>query len=162
MSASSSPVIGKIGQALGFNGVSSFIRYGPNASAFKFGMGSFSISAWVKPVNETGTSLPNPAIFGVRVNITSSRYGLNLDYSDTPGSNKIQAYIEDDNGNTQTQHTTQTLPNNQWSYVTMVVNRSNNTLNVYINGAPTSISNVNISNLTGTISPQESAYTELL
>jgi hypothetical protein len=47
MSTSTSPVPGKTGQALKFNGSSSYIDV-PNASGLNFGTGSFSASAWFK------------------------------------------------------------------------------------------------------------------
>lgn len=146
----SGPVAGKVGQALLFNGSNSKITYGSNVSALKFGTGSFSISTWVKPVNKpSGFS---PALFGVGTTVTTSRYTLDIDYFGTPGSNRLLGFIADDNGNTAINNPAQTIPSNQWSYVTMVVDRSGNTMAIYINGIKSS--SINISTVIGVISPQ--------
>jgi hypothetical protein len=151
------PVAGKIGQALRFDGTSQKITYGTNVASFKFGTGSFSISAWVRPVNKTGQV---PAIFGVPSgNGTVSRYGLTLDYITTPGSTGVRAFMQADSNHIISVTSSQTLPNNKWAHLVMVVDRVGQVVTAYVNGIPTSGSIAGSFNLSDVVSPGGTAVT---
>jgi hypothetical protein len=148
-------VTGKFGKGLLFNGnASTFVSIGSNKPSFQFGMGSFSISAWISPL-DTATP-PSAAIFGVGSGGgTSSRYGLT--YSNSGHQSHLFAFMIDDAGNNISATTTQSVPYGVFSHVVMVVNRLTDLEDVYIDGVKTSISNVSLSSLSSTLNPKGNA-----
>ena len=150
MSTTTSPVPGKIGQALSFNS-SGQITFGTNVSTFQFGTGSFSISAWF---TSTSSALGGtPAIWGVTLGANGSRYGLEY-IGGSPAA--VQAFIKDDAGNSVATFNSLTpIANNRWYHAVMVVNRQTNIMSVYINGVFDN--SKSISTVTGNINPQGTA-----
>jgi hypothetical protein len=83
MSTTTSPVMGKIGQAMSFNGTNSYVDVPYNPSFAFERTNTFSVSAWVKV---TSTALPTGCIDGIFGNIASDGYTGYLGDILLPGS----------------------------------------------------------------------------
>ena len=115
MSTSTSPVLGKIGQAMSFNGTSQYVSTG----IYSIYAAPYTISAWIKP-SATQTA-----------GLVAQRNGCgpgNESYILTMESNVLKLYA----GNVSTAQTG-TIQNNVWTHVVGIYNGS--TLQLYVNGA---------------------------
>ena len=119
MSTSTSPVKGKVGQGLKFDGVDDYVNIGtgvPMASST-----DLTISAWVYPRSWGGGSTPNVgriivnSTAGFRIDIT----GVRLDYTDNGFNNQI---VSDTNS----------ISLNKWTHVVLTRN-SAHLGNFYVN-----------------------------
>jgi hypothetical protein len=127
MSTTTSPVAGKIGQALSFNGTSNYVQT-PNSSSIKPSL-PITISAWIK--------------------LKSSPNGSTIFTSDSLPSNYAGYLLKVDSGNTievdygnggsagagsrQTKVSTGTVSLNAWHHVVAVIQGPTN-MNIYIDG----------------------------
>ncbi len=118
------PAIGKIGQALAFNGSSQYVTL-PNLGASVSGGSPRSISAWIYPTSAAG----NISVFSYGSNSFGTELGLlyNIHTKDIYIYSNGNDWYTADN----------VVPLNQWSHVVFAYDggtTSNSTLHVYING----------------------------
>lgn len=125
MSTTTSPVIGKIGQALNFNGSASYIDAGAGTSLNV--TTQFTISAWVRP---TATKLQ--IIYGKGTAGNTNFYQCALD-----ASGKLLGSVSNAGTGIFPDSTT-AIPLNKWTFVTCVYDStvSANNIKFYINGVP--------------------------
>lgn len=125
MSTTTSPTIGKIGQALNFNGTSQIVNMGNVLDMT--GTQSFSYGTWAKYTSEASQNYPgiiskNPA------GAATGAYHLLIDTSNNP-------YCEVDISSTGYLVNPNTAKNdNRWHHFVCVVNESALTLTMYIDG----------------------------
>ena len=124
MSKTTSPVAGKIGGALKFDGVNNYIDMG-NPSALNI-TSSISVSAWIYPT-ASGNSLFKPIAARRVVND-----GWEIYLSSAGGAN--QGSVSWFNGSTQF-ISTYIPPMNKWTFVTAIIT-AGGSLQLYANGAP--------------------------
>ncbi|MFA6077782.1 MAG: LamG domain-containing protein [Candidatus Paceibacterota bacterium] len=118
MSTTSSPVIGKIGQGMKFNGNGQYITTAP------ISLPKFTVAAWVNPSgNQTGYSA-----------VVSDQYPSYVNYviAFTSGTTNVYGGIYNAGWY---QTGASTLPINKWTHVSITFD--NNILTLYINGAST-------------------------
>ena len=128
------------------DGVDDYVNIGTDIDDFKFGMNSFSISGWAK---KQGAYSNTPALFGVRVGTTTSRYSLTLN-----SEGQLHFFAKDNNDNSIDLGVGSNILNdNQWHHAVMVVDRDNDIGKMYADGQQIG-SNIDISSLTGDISPE--------
>jgi hypothetical protein len=130
MSTTTSPVAGKIGGALGFNGTSSYISVN-SSSSLTPGTSNFSLSLWVYPSQSHEDLINNSNNNGASF---TAGYALILRSGCIFGSG---GNVQFDMANG-TSHDTgicsaSSIPLNNWSHITVVVSRLN-TISIYING----------------------------
>lgn len=121
---STTTAIGKIGQALRFDGVNDYVDI--NATVGNFGTSDFSVSAWIKTTSDDGYIISKRAICGVgsfwnlRAGDGNSLFGV------------LVAEIYDAGGTSITVGGTRTIKDNQWHHVATV--RSGTTVTIYVDG----------------------------
>ncbi len=124
MSTSTSPAIGKVGQALNFDGVNNYASI-PSYTVLNPGTGNFSYSSWVKSTNTATTQY----ILSQRLDGNNN---INFSFSSKPSLliNLGGVGVININANTNT-----LVPVNNWYHIVVVVDR-NNAANckIYING----------------------------
>ena len=147
---SSAKIIGKIGQALTFDGVDDVIKV-PDHNSLDFGTGNFTVSLWVKAgfINTT-----NKIFVSKKVTTGAPNAGFLFDLEDCgrPGiSDEFEWFIAD--GTTEVvgfeNKGIGSICNNQWHHITYVVNRTAGTLNRYLDGVVGT--QTDISTVTGSI-----------
>jgi hypothetical protein len=128
MSTTTSPVPGKIGQALKFNGTSSYIS---QSNSLAKGQTNLTVSAWVKPAAAADYSVIyfEPTAGGVG----QSRVALFLMAARTiEFGGRVAA--QEPTGAFTGQLTTGTVSLNKWTHVVGVWNTNANTISIYFNG----------------------------
>jgi len=146
MSRSTSPMPGKMGQALSFNGSASYVELG-NVSTYSFDINTpFTITAWVDPTT-TGSS---PTIFSKDTQ-SSSRYAFGM-----TSSNNVQCTLNGTTGGGDVNGATAS-PLKKWSFMACTYDGSGNLngVKVYFNGAPDGTGSN--SALTGTMQNSQTA-----
>ena len=136
MSTTTSPVPGKIGQALKFNGTSSYIS---QSNSLAKGQTNLTVSAWVKPAAAADYSVIyfEPTAGGVG----QSRVALFLMAARTiEFGGRVAA--QEPTGAFTGQLTTGTVSLNKWTHVVGVWNTNANTISIYFNGVLQSITAV--------------------
>ncbi len=136
MSATTSPVVGKIGQALGFNGTSQYVNGGTGASLNLTGNQSYSV--WIKPTASSGNK---PVICNNDAGLYSNAFCLYI--RNSPGTDI--GFQVDPNGTNIAAFQSGTISYGKWNHIVGVLNGSN--VSVYLNGvltysgagAPTSV-----------------------
>ena len=130
MSTTTSPVAGKIGQALQFDG-SDYVDAG-NGSSLSFGSGAFSVSAWIKPTsgNVGGQIAAKGAAGGV---VNGFWFGLENRFGGNP--NAIGFTVQGSGTYGERYSSTAQYSPNQWTYVVGVWNQASTLIQLYINGA---------------------------
>ena len=123
MSAVTSPSIGKIGQALKFNGSNQSLSHS-SISAFNFGTGDFSVSFWMNPVSPWGTA----ATEGVLGQKTSDSFNGWQIYQDSGHPGILDMRLTQQNNFL----TNSTIPTSKWTLATFVRQGSNTFW--YLNG----------------------------
>ena len=135
-SQTTSPAIGKIGQALKFNGSSSYIS---QSNSLAKGQTNLTVSAWVKPAAAADYSVIyfEPTAGGVG----QSRVALFLMAARTiEFGGRVAA--QEPTGAFTGQLTTGTVSLNKWTHVVGVWNTNANTISIYFNGVLQSITAV--------------------
>jgi hypothetical protein len=131
LSTTTSPAIGKIGQALSFDGTSRYISV-PTFSSLNPDTNDFTIALWVKPKSVGSTDLINTS----NNNAGSFTQGFGLGIRSTclfgTGGNINFNFA---NGTTRDTGTcsTNSIPANVWSHVVISVSRGD-TISIYLNG----------------------------
>jgi hypothetical protein len=130
MSTTTSPVTGKIGQALQFNGSNSYIS--ASASASLNNMSAITISAWIKPTAVNGTTPPR--ILAKRTNGGTGWWDFGVD-----GSSTLFFDVNYSSTNLARNSAT-TVPLNKWTHVVVAWTGSSSasSIKLYINGAEVS------------------------
>ena len=127
---SSAVIAGKLGQALKFNGASSYVSVA-DSSSLNLSAGNFTIGLWVmqKPGGPSGSNAQGLLDFGYQCNEGGRELVLKIS-----SSNSISATISYDgtSGNTTNIGPVSMLRYNQWVYVTLKSDASN--LYLYSNG----------------------------
>ncbi len=123
------PTIGRLGQALSFNGTSQYINAGNNASLYP--SSKVTLSAWVYPFN----SAQNAAIAGPWDSGAATDNAYLIYLGQDAASNKFGFYIEQSNGTRVNVLPTTTFNANRWYHVVGVADGS--VLRMYINGVDT-------------------------
>src|SRR3989475_6993355 len=116
-------VHGKVGQAISFDGTG--IDRVPNSATLNFGVGSFSISTWVK------TTQTNYWIVEHRPNNDGIYAGYSLEGIGVTGD--VAGRIRDSSGH-EILVTTNPINDNQFHHVAFVVDRSIQTSKMYVDG----------------------------
>jgi len=145
--------VGKYGKGLMFDGSPTRgpqVALGIARPAFQFGQGSFSISAWINP---TSAPIGYSTVFGVGAQTVNSRYGL-IYNNNSSNNSQLMGFVRDNSNNTVNPLSVEHVPYGTFSHVAMIVNRTTNLMDVYLNGVKTSLSNVSLSGLTDMVSPQ--------
>jgi hypothetical protein len=136
MSRATSPVTGKIGQALNFDGTSQYVGLG-NPVSLQLA-GSHTISTWFNS-SYTFATLPAPTpIVAKRLLGSNCSYGLTITY-EVGSALQVYAQASSDGtcagGATAARRYNATAINaNQWYHIVGVYNASNQTLDTYLNG----------------------------
>jgi hypothetical protein len=121
------PVLGRLGQALEFNGVNNFINI-PDADILDIDSNHITSSAWVYPYSCTGAGDGFQTIITKQV-----AYYFNLNTACKP---QFYWYSLVSPG----YHTSaDAVPTNQWSHVVSSYNGDTDTLKIYINGEVTKV-----------------------
>jgi len=143
MSTTSSPVPGKIGQALKFNGGSGYVDTADNP--FDFGTGSFTVGAWIKA---TSFDSSYHGIISKRTDANYTGWDIFLFPSDgTFYANKLGFEIADQHlGPYYDTWTDMPISTDTWYHVVEVVNRTTNNTTLYLNGV-SATTTVNIASL---------------
>lgn len=118
MSTSTSPAIGKIGQALRFDGVDDVVNLGTSAT-FNLGAGSFSLCAWFKTT-------------GTEEDIIANSAGPDGSYLLMSYLGKVRGHIWY-SGNANSIDSNATVNNGAWQHTCQVVDSTN--IYLYINGS---------------------------
>jgi hypothetical protein len=121
MSTTTSPTPGKIGQALKFNGSSSYVSV-PDSTSLSL-TSTFSFTAWVKP-----------SVTGTRVIMTRNS-SPNQDDIQFDGSGNLYYRQYPAGGNGFAFSTAAAVPTGVWTHVSITYNASSNVMSFYINGA---------------------------
>ncbi len=107
--------------------------------AFQFGINSFTLAGWIRMDTQTNGCCQS-SVFS---SWGSVRVGLSLSGgTNTPSPHYI---LKDASGNQVGTPATQTVTLGKWNHLALVVNRATNRATLYLNGQPTSQSNVDIS-----------------
>ncbi len=118
---------GQFGNALIFDGNSSFVDLGsPPTLQMNSDM---SVSAWIKA---SAFSLDDTAIVSKRGGATVQ--GFQLETTQASGNRTIGFRLTNDNGEAVVRYGATTLQANQWYYVTGVYDATNRTIDLYVNG----------------------------
>ncbi|MGB6463475.1 MAG: LamG-like jellyroll fold domain-containing protein [Nitrosotalea sp.] len=116
-------VQGKIGQALSFDGIDDVVTV-PNSPALNFGNGSFSISTWIKPVANASS--------GWIIDHFSNNDGVHAGYEIGYHSGHLRARIEENPTNTAFVDGTTKANDGLFYHVVLVVDRSTQTMKLYV------------------------------
>lgn len=122
LSTTTSPVQGKIGQALKFNGNNQYLSHA-SISALNFGSGDFAVSFWMKPLSPWGSGT-----IGVIGQKTSDSFNGWQIYQDSGHLSHLDMRITSSHNFL----TTATVPTGSWTYATFV--RSGGNIYWYLNG----------------------------
>ncbi len=129
MTATSSVIIGKIGQALNFNGSTNYLSV---ANSSNFNLSSMSISFWIKPTtsggSDPGYGLVDKANFVA--NITDA-WGV---YYVTGNLIRWRAVASGGAGSGFFDKSVSAPPVNKWGHVVVIWDQSANRSKIYING----------------------------
>jgi prepilin-type N-terminal cleavage/methylation domain-containing protein len=131
------------GCSLSFDGTNG-MNYAGGASnpAFQFGMSDITVAGWINP---------NVGVASGANSVWSSWGSVRIGLGITNGT-KVAGALIDSLGNSMSGSTAnESVPLGKWSFLAMTVNRTTNRVTVYLDGKPTSASNLDISNLTGTM-----------
>jgi len=120
MSTSTSPVAGKIGQALSFNGSTSVIE-GPSSFASTYFGNNFTISAWVK---STDTSTNGKTIISTYAGFGGNEVDLTFKHSGAHQQIGLMGFFTN----------ADSLPNGKWHFVTATRNTAG-LETIYVDGA---------------------------
>jgi len=139
MSTTTSPVIGKIGQGLQFDGAASYVNPGALAG---FGT-SISAAAWVKP----GSTAVMSVLGAVRTVSSRSGFMVFLNTADDGATNTSgSVYVKLLSNHAPVSTFTLSgatdaanVPQNVWTHVAVVVTPASNSIAVYVNGIPQSV-----------------------
>lgn len=136
LQGSPTPITGQVANALEFNG-SNQVRVN-NANLLNIGVTSFSVDAWVKPMDTTGVrtiidkrgpqSAGGTGEYGYHVYLYNGQLGVRL-ADGTPGNNF---------GGTNYYLSNMTVGAGAWHFVGISVNRINNTITFVVDGASSS------------------------
>ena len=129
MSTSTSPAIGKIGQALTLNGTSQYITRDGNLNSLSFGA-PLTLSAWIKV-----PALVKGAIVIAGNSTTHTGWGLYL--QDTFG------HLSFLNPGVTAINSTKTVSANVWTHVAVTVPSGSTNPTFYFNGVPDTVTDVN-------------------
>lgn len=121
------PVTGQVSGAFSFDGANDNINIG-DIEIFDFGTGSFSYVTWIK----SGTANTGAVISKRQSTTTPGNQGFAL-YKTTSG--RLNIYLDDGVNGVTRQTANSTLPDNIWTHVAVVVDRSNNLMSFYKNGS---------------------------
>jgi hypothetical protein len=119
--------IGKLGQALSFDGVNDYVDAG-SATSLRI-TGSLTIATWVK---SDATSLNDRRLVS-RWNGGEKSYSLKGSIDNGP--NQFQVVVSSDGTAEAIRYTNSTIAANTWYHVVAVYNATLQTLNIYLNGA---------------------------
>jgi hypothetical protein len=131
MSTTTSPVMGKVGQGLQFDGVDDYINIGTLGSLGSQLNNGFTYSAWIYRKSDVGQGL-----FSSRI---SSNYVLriraNTDHNFGSTAGRLAIMIRDDNvlvlrGGS----SSSVVPINTWTHIIFTLLPSTNTIGIYVNG----------------------------
>ncbi len=128
MSTSTAPTIGKVGQALLFDGTDDYVTYPTNIA---FNSADFSIAAWFKLTGDAGGTQGDAMIFLQRVDATGNGQpvvGLFVRNTD----DKLRAQIRDNVGALIDLTGTGAISQNVWYHGAMV--KTSSALTLYLNG----------------------------
>jgi fibronectin type 3 domain-containing protein len=117
---------GKYGNALSFNGTSSYVDLG-NPAALQL-TGSITIEAWVK-------AAADPANDGQIVAKSDNTSGWQLKTSHDTGPQAFAVAVTNSSGARAQRYTTTTRALNTWYHVAGIYNSAAGTLDIYVNGA---------------------------
>jgi len=122
MSTTTSPVVGKIGQALKFNGTSSYINIPDAASTYAFPNTTFTVAAWIKTTAD-GIIFSKPGT--LLIGVTSGLFNVNL--RNTSGASAAL------------RSSTTNVSDGNWHFVVAVSTtdtsvQANNTTTLYVDG----------------------------
>jgi hypothetical protein len=137
-SKTTSPVAGKIGQAMKFNGTNQYVSHS-SISAYNFGTGDFSVSFWMKPVSPWG-SATTEGLIGQKTSDSFNGWQI---YQDSGQPGKLNMRLTQQNNFL----TTSTIPTGKWTYATFA--RKSGTTYWYLNGIQDS-TGTNTSNISDT------------
>jgi hypothetical protein len=127
MSTTTSPALGKIGQALNFNGSTSYVDAGTSAGDMT--TNSFSLSLWMK-TNTTAQTAQR--LINKRDKTTDVGYEIYLE----SGSPSVSVYLKDGSGNQAFGAiSTVNLRDLKWHHVVVVFNRGAGNAVAYVDGA---------------------------
>ncbi|MBI2184787.1 MAG: hypothetical protein HYU39_07510 [Thaumarchaeota archaeon] len=129
-------VEGKQGRALSFDGVDDSADFGDKAG-FRFGGGSFSLSAWVKT-----SSASNQGIIDKKFGFGAGVAGYSL-FVNTNGNLRYQ--ISD--GASQNDNNAGVVRDGNWHHVAMVRNASSSRVNLYVDGVQVLSDSTTVGNL---------------
>lgn len=144
-------IAGVSGTALDFDGGDDYIAYGTNNTEFKFGTGDFSICGWAKYQGASGGVGTRPVVFGVKAATTTSAYGLCIE-----DDGRLRLYLIDDSNHLILGGTDTTLSDNEWHYVAVVIDNTNDVARLYVDASQAD-SDISLSAFTDNISPQGEA-----
>ena len=136
MSTSTSPVPGKISEALQFDGVNDYIDAGANGS-FDTGSGDFTVAAWFKSTADTGVA--QTILIKGEGGSGGKRYAMYLDNVFSCAANKAMIEI-DDNVAKKIACSSATHIDNTWHHIVGV--RDGNTLKLYMDGVLDATTNI--------------------
>ncbi len=137
--------IGKIGQALNFDGVNDYVSVADDSS-LRMGTNSFAIVTWVNPAS--GGS----AEYFVLRKSTAGQYSFSIYPIAT--TRRIYTYISDGTNSSNGTTGNSALPFDQWTHVVVMFNRDEGKVKVYLNGK--NDGERDISNVTGAVDPTSS------
>ena len=137
MSRSTSPVVGKLGQGLKFDGTSSYISVSGNPTT---AIDNWTLAAWVNPATIPQRVVSNYPGMVVYNGNDIGGYGFGVGAADSSGSNFMGLY-----GSVVWLDSGYTFPSaNKWYY--LVMKRSAGTVSFYVNGAQTANTYTNTPN----------------
>ena len=149
--------IGKLGQALSFDGTSAYVTMGDYATPFD-SQTQFSTSAWVK-VNTLGTAVSNHNVGNVMLARASVSYNDNYELGFN-STGHVMLYIDTTGRDTGADTSTGTITAGTWHLITVTYDTSSGA-KIYIDGAlDTTISAFNTALDTAAGSPTTIGYTD--
>jgi hypothetical protein len=139
MATRTAPTIGKLGQALKFDGVDDYVNIG-NKTAHNFSNQSFSYGAWIK----INSIVNGKVIVGKKTTSGYPMAGYQLDITNDNGG-ALQAWVADDVDYVATLISGSNLSDNNWHHTFVVIDRALQTMTIFVDGvamSPKDISTV--------------------
>ncbi|MDP2668718.1 MAG: LamG-like jellyroll fold domain-containing protein [bacterium] len=127
-------VAGQIDRAVNFDGNDDNVNLGDNTS-LRFGTGSFTIAAWIKPATLDGTDTINSLRVIGKDNYPTKWWVIDLNDADNDNIANVEFEAKGDSGNSgSTQSTGELVSVNAWTHIVIVYDRGSFQAHYYGNG----------------------------